>query len=303
MHINVVGDLPNSFSEHFSILTVWLFIALLVTWAAWKAEFFRFPNKEQDWPRLHFSEFLMAFVVFLGTTLFIVPVMIVSFYSIKAGRILEAKQVMQNVENQGWADVFSIVVMSLFLFGYYALISARAQKAILGPSLQNKSVVGKVRNWLFGSATWFVCFPWTIVISQMIALIVFTFNIETAHNEQVAVKYLRATLDQPVLFFVMSILLVFIVPALEESLFRGCLQNWIKSHLGRVWAILIASAVFALFHFSYSQGFENIELLTTLFMLGCFLGFVYERQQSLFASMGLHSTFNAISVLAITFAS
>ncbi len=302
MHISILGDLPNSFEEHLSMLAVWLFIALVGTWAAWKAGFFRFPQSNMDWPSLYFSEFLTAFAVFLSTTLLITPLMILAIFSLKAGRLVDAKQIIQNAQTQGWLDVLSIIVMSLFLFGYYALLPYRAQKAILGPLSYGRNLASKVRDWFFGATSWLVCFPWTIVISQLMALIVFIFNIETAQNEQVAVKYLKSTLDQPLLFFVMSIMLVFIVPTLEESLFRGCLQNWLKGYLGRNWAIFIASAIFAIFHFSHSQGFENIELLITLFMLGCFLGFVYERQQSLFASIGLHSTFNAISVIAITFA-
>ena len=62
---------------------------------------------------------------------------------------------------------------------------------------------------------------------------------------------------------------------------------------------MIASLIFAAFHFSTSQGLNNIELLVSLFVLSCFLGFLYERQESLLASMALHATFNAISILAI----
>jgi uncharacterized protein len=64
-------------------------------------------------------------------------------------------------------------------------------------------------------------------------------------------------------------------------------------------SILLASLIFAFFHFSYSQGIDNIEVITSLFVFSCFLGFVYERQQSLWASVGLHALFNAISVVLI----
>ena len=56
---------------------------------------------------------------------------------------------------------------------------------------------------------------------------------------------------------------------------------------------------FALFHFSSLQGVGNVSLILTLLVFGGFLGFIYERQSSLFASIGLHMTFNVASTLRI----
>jgi membrane protease YdiL (CAAX protease family) len=103
-------------------------------------------------------------------------------------------------------------------------------------------------------------------------------------------------MENPVLFPIIVILISIVVPVLEELLFRGCLQSWISQKLGKIKAILITSIVFALFHFSRSQGLSNLELFAALFVLSCYLGYLYERQQSLLAPIALHSIFNAISI-------
>ena len=90
-------------------------------------------------------------------------------------------------------------------------------------------------------------------------------------------------------------------PLLEEFLFRGLFQTWIKKHLGVKAAILIASLCFALFHVSVAHGVGNLSLVPSLFVFSCFLGFIYERQKSLFASIVLHTTFNLVSTLRIIF--
>jgi hypothetical protein len=103
----------------------------------------------------------------------------------------------------------------------------------------------------------------------------------------------------------MALVALFIViiaaPVIEELLFRGFLQNYFKRYLGTKAAILITSLCFALFHLAPSQGLGNISLVISLFSFACFLGFVYERQKSLFASIGLHMFFNLVSSIRILF--
>jgi membrane protease YdiL (CAAX protease family) len=64
-------------------------------------------------------------------------------------------------------------------------------------------------------------------------------------------------------------------------------------------AIVFSSICFSAFHFSFSQGIGNISLLFSLFVFALFLGFIYERQGSLFASISLHMTLNIVSVARI----
>ena len=80
-------------------------------------------------------------------------------------------------------------------------------------------------------------------------------------------------------------------------LFRGFLQTYIRKHLGPKQAIVITSLCFSFFHYASGQGLGNIMIITSLFVLALFLGFLYEKQGSLLAPMVLHASFNTISVI------
>ena len=79
------------------------------------------------------------------------------------------------------------------------------------------------------------------------------------------------------------------------------MQSWFKERLGPKAAILIAALCFACFHLAPSQGAGNISVAISLFTFACFLGFIYERQGSLYAPIALHMTFNTVSALRILF--
>jgi hypothetical protein len=155
-------------------------------------------------------------------------------------------------------------------------------------------------DWLIGALTWLIGFPVVAVIGQICDLIVYAFFGMQSY-EQVAVRYLKMTLTSTPMLLIALFTILIAAPIVEEFLFRGLLQNWLKNKLGTKAAILIASFCFALFHLSSSQGIGNISLAVTLFCFACFLGFIYEKKASLFASIGLHMTFNAVSTFRILF--
>nr|WP_249274236.1 CPBP family intramembrane glutamic endopeptidase [Parachlamydia sp. AcF125] len=108
-----------------------------------------------------------------------------------------------------------------------------------------------------------------------------------------------AVRENGALFLVTSLSVLILVPFAEEILFRGYLQTWIKQKLGRFWTIGLTSLVFALFHYAERQGIRNIQFVGVLFIFSCFLGFIKERQQSIWAPFGLHLAFNSIALAAI----
>ncbi len=133
---------------------------------------------------------------------------------------------------------------------------------------------------------------------QLCDLIV-CFTAGAAEYEQVAVHLLKESLQKPFLLIATLSSVLLSGPIIEEFLFRGVLQNWLKQHLKRGSAIILSSFFFALIHMAPSQGLGNIPLFFSLFIFGGFLGFVYERQGSLTASIILHATFNALSTVQI----
>ena len=112
---------------------------------------------------------------------------------------------------------------------------------------------------------------------------------------------MRHFLQYRILFIAMAPAVIILVPITEEFLFRGLLQSWLKQKLrSPLCSILFSSGIFVFFHYSSQLGLSNIPLLSSLFVLSCMLGYLYERQHSLWAPIGLHCFFNFMSLLLLS---
>ena len=122
-------------------------------------------------------------------------------------------------------------------------------------------------------ATWLISYPTVLAVGQFLNVIL-TYFFQIHEVEQLAVRSLKMIMDFPLLYLSTVVSMVLFVPIMEELIFRGYLQTWLKGLLGRSIAIVLTSAIFALFHFSISQGASNIEYVVALFMHSSFLCFV-----------------------------
>lgn len=288
--MNVSSD---ALSQQLLVFIIVTFIALAITWIAINENFFRLPKEESpSRGLLSWQSVFLAFGLFLLIELVAVPSLYLLWLSWKGGQLVSAEKIHLSPEVQVWLNMFAIFCTAIALTFYYRSFDLLVRNEIWGKAQK------LTYNWLTGAVSWFIIYPWIIAISQLIG-IVLLYTFKTSHVDQVAVKHVKEAMSNPLQLWVMIFTVVIIVPILEEILFRGFLQTWLKGLLGRIKAIVVVSLVFALFHFSTTQGSENIELLSALFLLSCFLGFIKERQQSLWASIGLHSTFNLISVSII----
>lgn len=149
-----------------------------------------------------------------------------------------------------------------------------------------------------GVISWLVSFPVVALVGALgDAAIAYFFNVQ--EYEQVAVRFIKKVAPYPGYLYLILFSVMIAAPLIEEFLFRGCLQNWLKKRLGFTPGLILTALSFALFHMSASQGAGNIPLFLSLLVLGLFLGFLYERQGSLFAPIGLHVAFNALSALRL----
>lgn len=158
------------------------------------------------------------------------------------------------------------------------------------------------RSWDFGVGlmAWFVVFPWVAIISQVCDFVLLRlFQFES--YEQVAVRYLKDNLDSPFQMVIALVSVVLIAPIVEEILFRATLQQYLKKFFTIRVSIGVTALVFACFHFSSVQDLGNFSLIPSLFVLACFLGYLYERHGSIYSSIGLHVGFNLASSLQIVF--
>lgn len=189
----------------------------------------------------------------------------------------------------------AIIVILFILFG---LLSATFPRAVLA-----KIWGDKLQGWrafCLGALSSFVIYPAVGTIGLFIGRLAQSFSPFT-ENEQAAVASVRAVAEDPVLFALYGVAVVFFVPLIEEFLFRGILQSWLREKLGIWFAVINTSLFFSLLHYTPSLGPSNWQYVVPLFFLSLFLGFLYERMHSLWAPIGLHVIFNAATITMITF--
>lgn len=285
-------------NEHQHLLIISILIGILTNSIALRLGFYKRPveQTEVSEPSIQFSNVIGIFSLFLIMQVLIVPLVAFFVYSFQEGRLITSDLTPYiSTYAHGWFNMLSILAgFGGVLFGLRYLSWGKIEHIFGNPPLIWK-------NLCFGSLAWFVCFPLVIAAGEIGWLGVYHSIGLDVHLEQLAVKHLYEVSSYPVLFLFTIIAVVFLAPLVEEILFRGLLQSWLVQKVGVPAGIMTSSLVFSLFHFASSQGLANIILVASLFVLSCFLGFVYIRQRSLWASIGLHMTFNAISVIILVF--
>jgi|GEM_PF-9775 len=83
---------------------------------------------------------------------------------------------------------------------------------------------------------------------------------------------------------------VFVIPVVEELMFRGLIYNRMKYYAGVVPAILVSAVYFAIYHMNVPQGIYA-------FVLGVLMAWVYYRYKTILAPVVFHVSANAISVV------
>jgi hypothetical protein len=193
-----------------------------------------------------------------------------------------------------WFNFAISLCIFAILAAYLMWIPASVRRGILRRPGERHPLIEDV--WAACYA-WVLAFPLVLFLSQMLEFVIFKIFQVTQLPDQIAVKFLKSTFENPIYFILAVLSIVILAPLIEETLFRGFLQTYIRRHLGPKQAILITSVCFSLFHYSSGQGLGNISIIISLFVLSLFLGFLYEKQGSILASMVLHGSFNLISVI------
>lgn len=108
----------------------------------------------------------------------------------------------------------------------------------------------------------------------------------------------QAAEQNPALLLPLIPLSVLVTGPAEELLFRGVIQTRLRESFGAVVAVILAATVFSLVHIpAYGGGGLGLDLATTLgvlFLLGMFLGAVYERTENLVVPAIAHGVYNAV---------
>jgi len=97
---------------------------------------------------------------------------------------------------------------------------------------------------------------------------------------------------RPWLKLLYALVAIFVAPLFEEIMFRGLLFPYLVKRSGLAGGTVIVSLVFAGLHF-------HLPSLVPLVLLSAGLCLAYWRTGSLWASIGMHAIFNAVSILAL----
>jgi membrane protease YdiL (CAAX protease family) len=275
-------------SDSMHVILLFGLLGLIANSIAWKRGFYEWQPAPA--PQIAFKQVASVFAIYLGVTF------LLSHYFMALLQRYSASPPSLGMSITVQFFVLIAMILALILYG-------RTQSTIFVKVWKNPVQAvpsSPLFDFSLGLAALFLAFPVVIVVGQFFDLMLYLFfNLQT--YEQTAVRYLKTTLVSPSLTMLALITIVVIAPFIEEFLFRGTLQNYLKRKLNAKKAIILSSACFALFHFSPEQGLGNLSLIPSLFTFACFLGYTYERQGSLFASIGLHMAFNFVNSLRILF--
>lgn len=156
------------------------------------------------------------------------------------------------------------------------------------------------RAFKTGTIAWLVSLPLVQflygVLEKIMALL---WHVEA--REQGVVQQLRSLKEHSFSFGWTVLMVLMVIPFVEELLFRGFLQTYLRRYLSRGGALFVTALVFAVAHFQVGQGLSNVALLASLCLLSCFLGFIYEKERTLWAPFCMHMLFNATNLIGILF--
>ena len=103
-------------------------------------------------------------------------------------------------------------------------------------------------------------------------------------------------------YVLMVIGIVLLVPTAEEVLFRGVVFGSIRRR-SRLWAYVVSVVLFAFVHISgYLAGGDWLRLVLSFVQYipaGLFLAWSYEKADSIFAPIVIHTAINAIGIYAM----
>ncbi len=284
----------QTFFEYFNGIITFGLLGVILCWIAKSKGFFVLAERKREHlPRVSVKSLVVVFAIYLSMTMLVAPLLatlLKSIYQLLSlgSTTLLAMGVLQ-----------MIVLMGIFLMMYlYAIAYDKGlfKKIWKDNSLPHSKPI--LTDYFTGVMTWVLSFPLVVAVGQIVDMILH-YLVGFESYEQVAVRYLKEMLKSPSLLTVALFTILVAAPVIEEFLFRGCLQTFFKRFTSQKGAIFLSAACFALFHYAASQGVGNISLILSLFTFALFLGFIYERQASLFASIGLHMTFNTVSTLRV----
>lgn len=275
--------------ERLMAITGGLFISFAVSLLAFRYGYFHKLTPSKN-PPISFYDFFAVLMMFLMIKLVIAPATFVALYAFMTGQAIDAQMFMANQMLQGAYNAIVIVQLLLCFTVYLYLFRPQLRPSVFGTTTSSVKEIG------IGMISWFVVYPWVLTASHSMEALIQVFA-PGPSIEQEAIRNLRGVLGEPIVLVITIILVALVVPIIEEIVFRGFLQQWLKKMMDPWSAILLTTFAFAFAHFSTSQGLSNLPIITALFILSLFLGYLRERQNCILAPIALHATVNTVTLV------
>ncbi|WP_420422538.1 CPBP family intramembrane glutamic endopeptidase [Simkania sp.] len=282
--------MENVVVEHLEHAALFALIGAVVTWIARRCGFFKLHDSLPA-PRIQYP--IIGILLYLVLFIFAVPFAL-KFFSLVYSP-LETTFQAHPALFIATAQVLSIMIITCFVIMFSLFQDRDVVKRIWK---ENFTFPSALKDFGLGVLTWVISFAVVACVDQVGDLLTYL-ALGVPRVEQIAVRFIRMSAESPFLLTVATISTVLAAPVLEECIFRGFMQTYLKSKIGFVKALFSTAFIFAAFHFSPTQGISNITLILSLFTLALYLGFLYEKRKSLIAPIALHMTFNSISVIRI----
>lgn len=263
-----------------------IFLASLAFYIAWIAGYFQLDKSHTSPVIITWADTAKIFGLFFLFQFLLFPIIAYGALAIYTQSFIVSLQGL-STEVHGWLNLLAILFMAIALAAFCCY-----NWKVLKPLFFRGHLFNDIA---LGMSSWLIAYPQVVLLSLLLTFFLsdlLGFNLV----DQLAVRQMRNVFEYPLLFNATAFTVVLIVPLMEELLFRGFLQTSLRRQFRPLHAILLTSLIFALFHFSLSQGMNNITILGSLFLLSLFLGFLRERQGTLWPSWALHATFNALSI-------
>lgn len=271
-------------------------IALLILFIGWKRGFFSLPSALRVWVfPIRLTHVIAAFAIYFAFSVFLSHII---------GKLLQRflfahPTPITILSYAAWFNFINSVLIILSLIGFLFCLSHTIRKNIWLRADRETHLYRL--DFTTAVVAWIIAFPLVVFVNQGLDWIITNVLHIQQLPEQLAVQFLKMTFGYPLLLVLAVLSIIVLAPLVEEILFRGFLQSFIRQHLGNKQAIFITSVLFAFFHYSPEQGIANLTIVGSLFVFSLFLGFVYEKRGSLWSPIALHSLFNAVNVANLYF--
>jgi|GEM_PF-828109 len=278
----------------FLVLCFFSLIGLVVNFCLYNRGFFNLKKELKDQRSITFKETALCIFVYVLNFFILTPAL---FFS-----TLKTLSTFTDFFNDAKNQMILAQMINIFVNGTIFLFLIVTKNL---PSLRliwKDKRLGSSYSYdvLIGFLTWLIAYP-SVIVASLIGELFNKWAFKAEEVDQVAVSFLKSSSSSIFNLSIALFLIVIFAPLIEEFIFRGCMQNYLRKKLGVKFSMILTSLLFAFMHFSLSQKTSNIPLILSLFSFSLYLCFIYEKTRSLTSSIILHSTFNLISSIGILF--